>query len=116
MLREIFEELSGMNLSQADGSTTFLEMGFDSLFLTQVTQSLQSKFGLKITFRQLLGDESSLGALADTFMTASFRQTFWPRSPRRLRLRASRRFRSALPCPSKWRAAPAKWKWRYRNV
>ena len=64
MLVEIFEELSGMDLSQADGATSFLEMGFDSLFLTQVTQSLQGKFGLKITFRQLFGDESSLDALA----------------------------------------------------
>ena len=64
MLAEIFEDLSGMDLSQADGSTTFLEMGFDSLFLTQVTQALQSKFGLKITFRQLLGDQGTLDALA----------------------------------------------------
>ena len=64
MLAEIFEDLSGMDLSQADGSTTFLEMGFDSLFLTQVTQALQSKFGLKITFRQLLGDQVTLDALA----------------------------------------------------
>ena len=65
MLADIFEDLSGMNLSSADGSTTFLEMGFDSLFLTQVTQSLQSKFGLKITFRQLLGDQGTLDALAE---------------------------------------------------
>jgi amino acid adenylation domain-containing protein len=65
MLGGIFEELSGMDLSTADGSTTFLEMGFDSLFLTQVTQALQNKFGLKITFRQLLGDQSTLNALAE---------------------------------------------------
>jgi amino acid adenylation domain-containing protein len=63
ILAELFEELSGMQISQADGSTTFLEMGFDSLFLTQVTQGLQNKFGLKITFRQLLGDQSTLDAL-----------------------------------------------------
>ena len=61
---EIFEELSGMDLSGADGDTTFLEMGFDSLFLTQVTQAIQEKLGPKITFRQLLGDESSLNALS----------------------------------------------------
>ena len=64
MLSEIFEELSGVDLSAADEATTFLEMGFDSLFLTQVTQSLQHKFDLKITFRQLLGDQSTLDALA----------------------------------------------------
>ena len=65
MLAEIMEDLSGADLSQADGSTSFLEMGFDSLFLTQVTQSLQAKFGLKITFRQLMGDLASLDALAE---------------------------------------------------
>jgi amino acid adenylation domain-containing protein len=65
MLAEIFEELSGMDLSATDGSTTFLEMGFDSLFLTQVTQALQNKFGLRITFRQLLGDQSTMNALAE---------------------------------------------------
>jgi amino acid adenylation domain-containing protein len=65
ILVEIFEDLSGMNLTEADGSTTFLELGFDSLFLTQVTQALQSKFGLKITFRQLLGDLGAMNALAE---------------------------------------------------
>jgi amino acid adenylation domain-containing protein len=63
-LLEIFEEFSGMDLSAMDASTTFLEMGFDSLFLTQVSQSLQNRFGLKVTFRQLLGDQSTLEALA----------------------------------------------------
>jgi amino acid adenylation domain-containing protein len=65
VLSDIFEELSGVDLSQADGSTSFLEMGFDSLFLTQVTQSLHGKFGLKITFRQLLGDLSTMNALSE---------------------------------------------------
>lgn len=64
-LTEVFEELSGMNLGEADGSTTFLELGFDSLFLTQVTQAVQSRFGLKITFRQLLGELGSMDALAE---------------------------------------------------
>jgi amino acid adenylation domain-containing protein len=65
VLSEIFEELSGVDLSQVDGSTSFLEMGFDSLFLTQVTQSLQGKFGVKITFRQLLSDLSTLNSLSE---------------------------------------------------
>jgi len=62
-LTEIFEDLSGLSLAESDSSATFLEMGFDSLFLTQVTQALQAKFGLKIAFRQLLDRESTLGAL-----------------------------------------------------
>ena len=63
-LRTMFEELSGLDLSNVDRATTFLELGFDSLFLTQVTQELQNKFSVKITFRQLLDQESTLDALA----------------------------------------------------
>jgi amino acid adenylation domain-containing protein len=65
MLAEIFEELSGVDVAHADSSASFLELGFDSLFLTQVSQSLQSKFHLKITFRQLLGDQGTLDSLAE---------------------------------------------------
>ncbi|HWT89425.1 MAG TPA: amino acid adenylation domain-containing protein [Candidatus Angelobacter sp.] len=64
MLAEIFQDLSGVDVLASGGATTFLEMGFDSLFLTQVTQALQSKFSLKVTFRQLLDGQSSLDALA----------------------------------------------------
>ena len=64
MLIEIFEELSGLDISGEDASASFLEIGFDSLFLTQVTQSLQQKFGIKITFRQLMDDLSTLEALS----------------------------------------------------
>ncbi|MDE1175197.1 MAG: amino acid adenylation domain-containing protein [Edaphobacter sp.] len=64
VIAEIFEELSGLTISEAEQDASFLELGFDSLFLTQASQALQSKFGIKITFRQLLGDVSSLTALA----------------------------------------------------
>jgi amino acid adenylation domain-containing protein len=63
-LVEILEGLSGSNLAGCDPSMTFVEMGFDSLFLTQVTQALQSRFGLRVTFRQLLAQESTIEGLA----------------------------------------------------
>jgi amino acid adenylation domain-containing protein len=63
MVSEIFADLSGVRIEPSDASSTFLEMGFDSLFLTQVTQALQNKVGLKVTFRQLLGEQSSLKSL-----------------------------------------------------
>jgi len=65
ILCEIFEDLSGVDVSKVDGSTSFLELGFDSLFLTQVTQALSAKFAVKVTFRQLLGDLSSMSALSE---------------------------------------------------
>ncbi|MDP9064536.1 MAG: aminotransferase class III-fold pyridoxal phosphate-dependent enzyme, partial [Pseudomonadota bacterium] len=60
----IFEELSGER-PDADAKTTFLEMGYDSLFLTQVAQKINSQLKAKITFRQLLGELSSISSLAD---------------------------------------------------
>ena len=63
-LLQILEELSGMDVSHVEENTTFLDMGFDSLFLTQFTQAIQGKFALKITFRQLLDQQSTLEALS----------------------------------------------------
>ncbi|WFU79136.1 amino acid adenylation domain-containing protein [Bradyrhizobium sp. CIAT3101] len=64
-LADVLHELSGLDVGSADETATFLELGFDSLFLTQVAQALQQKFEIKITFRQLLNDISSLAALTD---------------------------------------------------
>jgi amino acid adenylation domain-containing protein len=64
-LVEMFRDLSGIDLSTMDSATTFLELGFDSLFLTQAAQALQEKFGIKVTFRQLLNDVASLDALTE---------------------------------------------------
>jgi acyl carrier protein len=50
LIAELFEELSGQMIAEADQETSFLELGFDSLFLTQVSQGLQSKFAVKINF------------------------------------------------------------------
>jgi amino acid adenylation domain-containing protein len=60
----IFEDLSGERPAATDAQTTFLEMGYDSLFLTQVAQKIQSQMKVKITFRQLLGEFSTIPALA----------------------------------------------------
>ena len=60
----ILEELSGEDFRSAPPSLTFLEMGFDSLFLSQVAQKIQSQYKIKITFRQLLGDQSTIPSLA----------------------------------------------------
>ena len=62
-LIDILETLSGDDVGSADPATTFLELGFDSLFLSQVTQQLQSRYGVKITFRQLLGEYATLELL-----------------------------------------------------
>ncbi len=60
----IIEDLSGEAVAPAEADKSFLELGFDSLFLSQVTQRLDNRFGLKIKFRQLLGDLSTIPALS----------------------------------------------------
>jgi len=62
---EILNELSGSRLADVDPSASLLELGFDSLMLTQASQLIQRKFKIPITFRQLMGELSTPGALAD---------------------------------------------------
>ena len=62
LLVEIFEDLSGKDLSALDGAPTFLELGFDSLFLTQVTQAVQEKVGVNSINMLLRADRCLLGA------------------------------------------------------
>lgn len=52
-VKTILEDASGIDSSQLDNSTSFIEMGLDSLLLTQLALTLKKTFGLPITFRQL---------------------------------------------------------------
>jgi acyl carrier protein len=61
-LRGIFEDASGLEVP--DPETNFIEVGLDSLMLTQIALRLQKAFGVKVTFRQLMSDASSLDRLA----------------------------------------------------
>ena len=65
LLKDILEETSGLDLVGVDEAMTFLEMGLDSLSLTQVGLSLQKQFSIKVTFRQLLEAFPTLGTLAE---------------------------------------------------
>ena len=62
--RALLQELSGSDFAGVDVSASFLELGLDSLLLTQAAQLFQRKFGVRITFRQLMEDLCSLDALA----------------------------------------------------
>ncbi|MCO5062179.1 MAG: amino acid adenylation domain-containing protein [Kiritimatiellae bacterium] len=61
---EILQELSGIEKADIDPARPFLEMGFDSLFLTQVSLAFQRRFLVKLTLRQMLDDLSSPAAIA----------------------------------------------------
>ncbi len=64
-IADVLGELSGISLGANDLEAQFLELGFDSLFLTQATGALSKAFGVKLTFRQLMEQHSSILALAE---------------------------------------------------
>ncbi len=53
-LDEILSDLAGFELDELDHSVSFLELGFDSLFLIQMSQTLKNEFQVDISFRQLI--------------------------------------------------------------
>lgn len=63
-LREIANDLSGIPMESLQEDVSFLELGFDSLFLTQLSMAYQKEFSVRITFRQLFDDLSTLAALS----------------------------------------------------
>lgn len=63
-LRDLFEDTAGFDLAHADTDANFIELGLDSLMLTQVALQLQRAFPVKITFRQLMSELASLDQLA----------------------------------------------------
>jgi len=63
-LQALFSELSGIDAAALVPTSTFLDLGLDSLFLTQASIALQKKFGVKVSMRELLDDCATLQALA----------------------------------------------------
>jgi len=63
-IKEVLEEASGIEMNNADTSASFIELGLDSLFLTQIALTISKKYGQKVTFRQLNEDLSSLESLS----------------------------------------------------
>ncbi|MEM7116112.1 MAG: amino acid adenylation domain-containing protein [Chloroflexota bacterium] len=64
-LGEILYDLSGIEFATADYATPFVEMGFDSLTLTQVSSALKGELSVSIKFRKLLENVNTVDALAD---------------------------------------------------
>jgi len=64
-LKELFSDSSGEELADVEAETSFLELGFDSLLLTQVALSLRQKYRLNIAFRKLMEDLFNFEELAN---------------------------------------------------
>ncbi len=64
-LRAIFEDASGIEIDAAGTGLSFIEIGFDSLSLTQIATNLKKQFNIPITFRKLFEEYNSLVLLAE---------------------------------------------------
>lgn len=64
-INDLLEAASGIDMADVTPDMSFLEIGLDSLLLTQVSLTLKKEFGLPITFRQLTNDYATPGLLAD---------------------------------------------------
>ncbi len=62
-LAKILNEASGFDLRELDRRASFLELGFDSLFLIQFTQKIKNQLKVKVTFRQLIEEIPTIDAL-----------------------------------------------------
>ncbi len=60
----MFEEVTGLELADADPGASFVDLGLDSLFLTQAALQVHKRFGVKVTFRQLMESFTTLDSLA----------------------------------------------------
>ncbi|MEM1123685.1 MAG: aminotransferase class III-fold pyridoxal phosphate-dependent enzyme, partial [Bacteroidota bacterium] len=64
-----------------EADATLLELGFDSLFLTQAVTKFNRKFKLQITFRQLFEEASTIENLAMLMDEQLAAGTFMPKQP-----------------------------------
>jgi len=63
-LKELFEDTSGIEIDAASVDANFIEIGFDSLSLTQIATNLKKEFNVPITFRKLFEEYNTIHLLA----------------------------------------------------
>ncbi|NNL78724.1 MAG: acyltransferase domain-containing protein, partial [Desulfobacterales bacterium] len=68
------EETSGLNLKGLEPSLTFLELGMDSLLLSQLAYKLKSDFGVKIEFSHLMRKLSTIPLLVEYIRTHTLKK------------------------------------------
>lgn len=63
-LRNELHDLTGIEQSELVADASFLDLGFDSLFIGQAAMTLSKRFGTPITFRHMMDEHDSIAALA----------------------------------------------------
>lgn len=63
-LRTIITEKSGVNSEALEATVSFFDLGFDSLLLLQISQSIKIRFGADVPFRLLIEEYPTISVLA----------------------------------------------------
>src|SRR6266700_6606790 len=63
-LTEMLAKLFGRNVSEVDANASMVDLGGDSLFLLQASNAIREKFKVKVPFRLLLEEISTIHSLA----------------------------------------------------
>lgn len=79
-LQSLFAELAGLDAAGVDPRAGFLELGLDSLLLTQASQSIGRDIGMKVPMRVLLEDCPSIESLARHLDERLPREAFRPKA------------------------------------
>ncbi|HET7843756.1 MAG TPA: beta-ketoacyl synthase N-terminal-like domain-containing protein, partial [Xanthomonadales bacterium] len=80
-LRRVFADLSGLAPNSFDDAASFVELGLDSLQLTQATLELGRVFGVQLRFRRLMEDLDRVGAIATLLDAELPPDAFAPAAP-----------------------------------
>lgn len=64
-LCEVLNDLSGIEPEEMEFDATLIELGFDSLMLTQVSKEIEKAFGVATTMRQLLAELPTIGDIVN---------------------------------------------------
>ncbi|MCP4294316.1 MAG: acyltransferase domain-containing protein, partial [Proteobacteria bacterium] len=70
-IRDIISEIYGISIKDFDDTMSFLEMGMDSLFLTQLAYSLGQKFQQTISYSDLMDTYPNIELLEKKFSSAN---------------------------------------------
>ena len=70
-LQSVIEEVSGLEVEESESATPWLELGLDSLALTQLSLQVQRSFKVKVSFRQMMEQYGSMASLLEFLSSAS---------------------------------------------
>ena len=67
---QVVDETTGIAIDGADSSVPFVELGFDSLSLTQLAIQIRQTYKVELTFRQLMESQRTLDSLVEFLVEA----------------------------------------------